>query len=80
MSAANDLNDRLPRLLTADDLAQILSLSIRKIRKMDAAGELPPRINVGSRVRWRETDINEFIRVGCRIDQFDAARKQKEAA
>jgi predicted DNA-binding transcriptional regulator AlpA len=49
-------------LLTASDVAEILCLSVRKIWEMDKQGQLPKPIRLAKKtVRWRESDIIDFL-------------------
>ena len=50
-------------LLTADQVARVLSVSLRKLWRMKAAGELPSPVKVGVKgTRWRSSDLERFIR------------------
>jgi excisionase family DNA binding protein len=54
------------RLLTVEDIAEKLALSVRQIRRLDAAGKLPQPIrSLGRGKRWSESVIDEWIRQGC---------------
>jgi len=53
--------DKGSRLLTRADLSERLNMSMRTISRMLSAGELPPPARFGRLVRWRESDIEEFI-------------------
>lgn len=48
-------------LLTRGDLSERLNVSKRTISRMLSAGELPRPVRIGRLVRWRESDIEEFI-------------------
>jgi predicted DNA-binding transcriptional regulator AlpA len=55
-------------LLTAADLAQLLGLSLRQVRRLDAVGDLPGRVTggaLGRAVRWRTEVIREWCGAGC---------------
>lgn len=50
------------RLLTIDELAGRLGISVRKAWRMVTAGELPSPVKVGQRgTRFREEDIERYI-------------------
>ena len=49
-----------PQLLTRRDAAQLLSLSVSKLEKMAAAGELVP-IHIGAAVRYDAADVRAWI-------------------
>lgn len=55
-----------PELLRAADVAKMLSVSTRTVWRMRDAGELPRpvRLGNGNLVRWRSSDIEDFIRNG----------------
>ena len=42
-----------PWLISIDDLAKLTSLSVRHLRRMDAARDIPGRLTIGRRVRFR---------------------------
>ncbi len=52
-------------LASAKTLAQIIGLSLRTIRRMDAAGEIPRPIRRGRVVRWRLAEIRSWVEAGC---------------
>lgn len=52
-------------LLKVDEVATMLNISTRTVRRMNSAGELPDMMRVGNSVRWRRDDIEKMIgRVG----------------
>src|SRR5262245_49830711 len=51
-----------PRLLTAQELAHLLNISLRQLWRLRAASELPTPVRVGQRsVRWRYADVVRFV-------------------
>jgi predicted DNA-binding transcriptional regulator AlpA len=49
-------------LLTAKDVADCLSISVRSVRRWTALGKIPPPIKLPSRVRrWRASEIQKLI-------------------
>jgi predicted DNA-binding transcriptional regulator AlpA len=55
-------------LLAAADLAQLLGLSVRQVRRLDATGDLPGRLTggaLGRAVRWRVEVVKEWVEAGC---------------
>ena len=51
------------RLLTADEVAHFLGVSLRKLWNMRRCQQLPPPLKLGARgVRWREEDIVAFVK------------------
>ena len=64
-------------LLTADDLARELRVSLRTLRTMDAGGRLPRPIRPGGgrSLRWRRSEIVEWIAAGApRRDEWEDLR------
>lgn len=47
-------------LLTAADVATVLSVSARTVQRL-AAARLLPRVKVGRSVRFRESDVEHYI-------------------
>ena len=52
-----------PLLVSANELARLLGLSLRSIRAMDRAGRLPKPLRLGRRVVWRYGELRDWI--GC---------------
>ncbi|MCH7753444.1 MAG: helix-turn-helix domain-containing protein [Planctomycetes bacterium] len=57
----------LSPLLTADDVAELLNISLRTIRRYCSQQMMIPEpVRVGPRnVRWRPQDIEDWIEQGC---------------
>ncbi len=53
------------RLLDVRAVANRLSVSARAVWKWAASGRLPSPLRVSRSVRWRESDIDRWIRAGC---------------
>jgi predicted DNA-binding transcriptional regulator AlpA len=67
------------RLLTAQTVAQKLSLSKRAIFRMRSAGLICSPVKVGAgAIRWRESDIAQWISMGCPDRQEFETRKGVE--
>jgi excisionase family DNA binding protein len=64
-----------PELLTVREVAAALKVSPRQIWKLAASGRLPPPVRLSRSVRWRRSDISEFIRLDCDMGKFGAGRK-----
>jgi len=62
------------KLLNAQAVAEKLSVSKRTIFRMKSAGLICPWIKVGrGAVRWRESDIEKWIALGCpTLQEFKA--------
>jgi excisionase family DNA binding protein len=48
------------QLLSAKELAEILSLSVRTIWRLRSAGKLPKPLVIGGSIRWRQSDIEQW--------------------
>lgn len=54
------------KLLTAQAVAELLSLSKRTVFRMKASGLICPCVRVGQgAIRWRQSDIEKWISMGC---------------
>ena len=47
--------------LSAQELAERLSVSVRHIRRMDSSGKLPTPIRIGRCVRWPVAEIEAWL-------------------
>ena len=54
-----------PRLLTAGDLAKRLRILLRQVRKLHSEALLPAPIKLSRSVRWRLSEIGEWIQASC---------------
>ena len=52
-------------LLKAADVAERLSVSPRTVARLNSSGRMPPPVRVGGSVRWRESDISQWIELNC---------------
>jgi len=51
-----------PLLVTADDIAEALSISRRTVFRLRARGDLPPPVELTRNVvRWRWTDVCDYL-------------------
>lgn len=46
---------------TLGEVADALKVSQLTVRRLWAAGKFPPPVNVGRVIRWRETDVREWL-------------------
>lgn len=53
------------QLLTAKQLGGLLSLSKRQIFRLNSCGKLPAPIRIGGSVRWAESIIAAWLKVGA---------------
>jgi hypothetical protein len=70
---------RLPRLaLDAKRLAPALSISLRGLRTLDAAGKFPAGIKLGSRKIWFLPEIRAWLQAGAPDRrQWEAMKRSK---
>lgn len=54
-----------PLMMTAEELAETLCISLRQVWRLKAKGDLPKPVTIGRNVRWRRTDILKWIEEGC---------------
>ncbi|QDU57514.1 helix-turn-helix transcriptional regulator [Aeoliella mucimassa] len=54
-----------PMMMTAEEIAHCLQVSVRTIWRLKAKGDLPKSVKVGRAVRWRRSDILTWIEQGC---------------
>lgn len=65
------------RLLTAREVGEMLSLSKRQIFRMRSSGLICPPVKVGTgAIRWRQSDIEDWIAMGCCSSKEFRARKE----
>ena len=50
-----------PRLLTVEDLANMLGMSTRTVWRRVSAGEIPDPVKVGGLTKWRRSDIERWL-------------------
>jgi excisionase family DNA binding protein len=60
-----DNRDELPVLITAAELANMLSISVRTLWRLLSAGELIEPIKIGGNTRWRLDEVRTWIAKGC---------------
>lgn len=69
------------QLWDAKTVGQRLSLSKRAIFRMRSAGLICAPLKVGQgAIRWRRTDIEQWISLGCPSQKDFLARKESEHA
>jgi predicted DNA-binding transcriptional regulator AlpA len=59
----NNLAHRL--LWSAAEVAAVIGVSSRTVRRMDVAATLPQPVMVGRAVKWRAADIRGWVAAGC---------------
>lgn len=53
------------RLLTADELAEMLKVSTRTLWRLLSKGALPEPVRLGGSTRWRLHEVQQWIDEGC---------------
>jgi len=48
-------------LMTTEEVASALNIHPRTVRRLWRAGKLPAAIQVGTRIRWRRSDIERWL-------------------
>lgn len=62
-------------LLTVKDVAAALKVSPRQVFKLRACARLPEAVRVARSVRWRASDIDLWIQLGCPSrERFEAEK------
>lgn len=68
-TSRSDLPEPTPHagtlLVTAEEVARMLNVSVRSIWRMRSAGHVPKPIRMGGNIRWRRIDIEEWVAAGC---------------
>jgi len=52
-------------LFTIQDVAEMLQVAVRTVRRLRSTGKLPQPVTIGRSVRWRREDLEEWIAEGC---------------
>lgn len=53
-------------LMTAEEIAELLRLSVRSVWRLRSAGGIPKPLRIGSAtIRWRRNEIMEWVKAGC---------------
>lgn len=65
-------------LLSADELAAMLSISKRSLWRLRSAGQLPRPVQLGGSTRWRRIEVEEWVAAGCpSLTDWEAGRGGK---
>lgn len=54
-----------PKLLSAKQLGEMLTLSKRQIHRLNSCGKIPAHIKIGAAVRWHAEEIAEWLKAGA---------------
>ena len=67
------------QLVSAKELAKQLSLSKRQIFRLNSCKKIPTPLRISGAVRWRESDIDLFIRCDGDMDKFNVMKIKGDA-
>jgi predicted DNA-binding transcriptional regulator AlpA len=56
----------LPELLSAAEAGKMLGCSARTVRRLSDSEDMPPPVHIGALVKWRRSDLVEWINAGCK--------------
>jgi excisionase family DNA binding protein len=54
-----------PLLITAEEFAELMQVSVRSIWRLRSAREIPEPLRIGGNIRWRREEVMEWINAGC---------------
>lgn len=54
-----------PLLITAEEFAELMQVSVRSIWRLRSAGEIPEPVRIGGTIRWRREEVRQWIEAGC---------------
>ena len=63
LKATIDTGDCLA--ISAMNLARLLQISLRHLRRLDETGKIPRPIRLGGSVRWRSNEITSWLAAGA---------------
>ncbi|MFC1738562.1 helix-turn-helix transcriptional regulator [Planctomycetota bacterium] len=66
------------QLLSAKQLAKMLSLSPRTVFRLRSSRKLPFPVCVGGSVRWRLSDIELFLDCNCNMQEFEVREEAND--
>jgi excisionase family DNA binding protein len=52
-------------LMTAEEIAKLLQVSVRSIWRLRSAEAIPRPLKIGGSIRWRRDDLLGWISAGC---------------
>lgn len=73
-------NEPQPVLLGVRNVARLLDCSTRHVYRMSDSGRMPRLLKIGAMVRWKASDIREWIADGCPDCRTDEQRATRPAA
>lgn len=66
-------------LMTAEEIAELLQLSVRSVWRLRSSGGIPKPVRIGgTTVRWRRVEIMEWVAAGCpAVDSRNNGHRRK---
>jgi predicted DNA-binding transcriptional regulator AlpA len=55
----------VPLLLSEEDLASVLALTVQAVHRLHARGRMPGPVRLGTFERWRLAEIEAWVVAGC---------------
>jgi predicted DNA-binding transcriptional regulator AlpA len=66
------------QLVSAKQLAKMLSTSVRSVWRYRASGHLPKTVKISGAIRWKMSDIELFTeKCNCDMDKFRAMQQAR---
>ena len=66
------------QLVSAKQLAKMLSTSVRSVWRYRASGHLPKTVKISGAIRWKMSDIELFTeKCNCDMDKFRAMQQTR---
>lgn len=56
---------RQPLLITVDELATLLGISVRSVWRLHSAHRIPEPVRLAGNVRWRLSEVRGWVDSGC---------------
>ena len=52
-------------LMKIDSVAQLLQISKRTVHRLNCTAKIPSPVKINGSIRWRESDIDLWLDLGC---------------
>ena len=52
-------------LISTAEVAALLTVSVRHLRRLHASGKVPAPVKVGAAIRWNREEIERWVAAGC---------------
>jgi excisionase family DNA binding protein len=78
MSTIDFQRDGLGLLMTVEDVAKLLHVSVRTVWRLRRSASLPRPVKIGGGVRWRISDVRAWIEQGCKPETQREASGRRE--